>query len=170
MIEHLSLAQAFGFVSFILGVLTFYQKDDRKLKIVMMILQFNHVVHFILLGSVISALSSVIAALRTATSIYSSSKKVATFFIVVGLLSAVLLAESIWDLLPMIGMAIGTYSLFILKGINMRVGLLIGATFWLANNIIVGSIGGTLLELTNIAVNGLTVIRLWREKRILNAC
>jgi hypothetical protein len=47
---------------------------------------------------------------------------------------------------------------------------LIGAVFWLANNILVGSIGGTLLELTNITVNGVTVIRLWRDKRTLNAC
>ena len=167
MVDQLLVAQAFGLFSFILGILTFYQKDDRKLKIVMMILQLNHMVHFLLLGSLISAVSSILAALRTATAIYVSSKIVAAIFIVVGLASGLFLADSVLDLLPVIGMMIGTYTVFVLKGIQMRIGFLIGASFWLANNIVVGSIGGTLLETTNIAVNSFTVFRLMRDKRNL---
>lgn len=48
---------------------------------------------------------------------------------------------------------LGTYSVFVLKGIQMRVGFLLGAMCWLTNNIIVGSVGGSLLEATLICVN-----------------
>ena len=68
----------------------------------------------------------------------------------------------------MLGMCIGTYSFFVLKGIQMRVGFLIGAICWLINNILVGSIGGTFLEATLISVNITTIIRLLRDKRSAN--
>ncbi len=54
---NLSFAQWLGFLSFALGFY-FYQKDDRKLKILMVIFQLNNVLHFYLLGSNISAIST----------------------------------------------------------------------------------------------------------------
>ncbi|MGF1861322.1 YgjV family protein [Photobacterium profundum] len=163
--EHLSLAQAFGFVSFALGVSTFYQKDDRKLKIVMLIFNLNHLLHFLLLGSMVSALSALLSAVRTATAMYVSSKVVAAAFITISLVSGIWLSDTIWDLWPILGTTIGTYSVFVLKGIQMRIGFLVGATCWLINNILVGSIGGTLLEVTVICVNVITVSRLLRDQR-----
>lgn len=167
--EHLSLAQAFGFVSFALGVSTFYQKDDRKLKIVMLIFNLNHLLHFLLLGSMVSALSALLSAVRTATAMYVSSKVVAAAFITISLVSGIWLSDTIWDLWPILGTTIGTYSVFVLKGIQMRIGFLVGATCWLINNILVGSIGGTLLEVTVICVNVITVSRLLRDT-VITAC
>jgi hypothetical protein len=89
----------------------------------------------------------------------------AFIFIAFGLASGIYLADSIWDLWAILGMCIGTYSLFVLKGIQMRLGFLIGAMCWLINNILVGSIGGMLLEATLISVNITTIIRLLRDKR-----
>lgn len=77
-----SLAQALGLVSFALGISTFYQKDDRKLKIIMLIFNMNHLLHYLLLGSMTSALSAALSAARTGTSIYTSSRYVAAVFIV----------------------------------------------------------------------------------------
>ncbi|MEZ9646371.1 YgjV family protein [Vibrio sp. 10N.261.52.C2] len=165
MSEYLSLAQMLGYVSFALGVSAFYQKDDKKLKILMCILNINHMLHYLLLGSIVSALSSLLAGLRTATAIYISSKVVAVVFITISLVSGVWLSNSIWELWPILGTIIGTYSVFVLKGIQMRIGFLIGATCWLTNNILVGSIGGTLLEVTLISVNLMTIFRLLREQR-----
>lgn len=167
MIDQLIIAQLFGLISFILGVSTFYQRDDKKLKIVMLIFNLNHVLHFLLLGSLISALSALLSVLRTGAAIYVSSKIVAAVFIAIGLVIGLFLSESIWDFLPILGTIIGTYCLFVLKGIEMRIGFLIGAFCWLINNILVGSIGGTLLEATLITVNSITVLRLLREKRQL---
>jgi len=163
MFDQYVIAQILGFFSFALGIAAFYQKDDKKLKMLMVIFQLNHLIHFMLLGSIVSVLSSLLAALRTATAIYISSKKVAFIFIGIGLLSGFYLAEAWSDMWSVLGMIIGTYALFVLKGIQMRIAFLVGASCWLINNILVGSIGGVCLEVTLICVNSMTVWRLLRE-------
>jgi len=165
MMDQLFFAQLVGLLSFVLGVCTFFQKDDKKLKIMMVIFNLNHLVHYLLLGSIVSALSALLSAFRTVTAIYSSSLVVAFLFISIGLSGAIYFADSIWDLWPMLGMSIGTYAVFVLKGIKMRIAFLIGAVCWLINNILVGSIGGTLLEATLITVNLSTIIRIVRDNR-----
>ena len=164
MIDQQVVAQILGFLSFALGIYTFYQKDDKKLKIIMVVFSLNHMIHFILLGSIVSALSTLLSAIRTTTAIYISSVRVAAVFIIIGLSSAFYLADSIWDLWSMLGMSIGTYAVFVLKGIQMRIAFLLGAICWLINNILVGSIGGVLLEATLISVNIITIIRLLRDQ------
>lgn len=159
----IDLAQALGFLSFGLGISTFYQKNDRHLKILMLVFNLNHLLHFLLLGSMLSALSALLSALRTTTSIFTSSKWVAAIFILIGIVSGLGMAEHWWELWPIVGTVIGTYSLFVLSGIRMRLGFLAGATCWLINNILVGSIGGTLLEMTVIIMNLITIYRLYRQ-------
>ncbi len=159
------IAQALGFVSFGLGISTFYQKDDRKLKVIMLIFNLNHLLHYFLLGSMTSALSAALSALRTGSAIYTSSKYVAAVFIVLGLGLGVKLADHWWDMWPIFGTVIGTYAVFLLQGIAMRVAFLLGGACWLINNILVGSIGGTLLETTLFTVNCMTIYRLLKDKK-----
>ncbi|HCL12817.1 MAG TPA: YgjV family protein, partial [Alteromonas sp.] len=66
-----------------------------------------------------------------------------------------------YDLFPIMGTCIGTYALFCLSGIKMRLAFICGAICWLTNNILVGSIGGTLLEMTLLMVNCFTIWRLY---------
>ena len=47
----------------------------------------------------------------------------------------------------------------------MRLLLLVATLCWLTNNILSGSIGGTLLESTIAAVNTATTVRLWLAYR-----
>ena len=159
-----SIAQLVGMISFAIGIAVFCQKDDRRFKILMVVLQLNHVLHFVLLGSLVSAMSALISAVRTVTAIYVSTKLVAAVFICFGLATGIWLADSLWDLWPIFGTVAGTYSIFMLSGIRMRIGFLIGSGCWLINNITVGSIGGTLLEITMICVNVMTIYRLNREQ------
>ena len=60
----------------------------------------------------------------------------------------------------MIGECLGTIALFLLQGIPMRLLMLCGTGLWITNNVIVGSIGGTALEVTIAVVNITTIIRL----------
>ncbi|WP_375749944.1 YgjV family protein [Vibrio sp. HN007] len=158
------IAQALGFVSFGLGISTFYQKDDRKLKILMLVFNLNHLLHYLLLGSMMSTLAAALSAVRTGTSIYVSSKRVAILFIVLGLILGLYAAEQWWTLFPIAGTAIGTYAMFATQGIRMRLYFLLGACCWLTNNIIVGSYGGVLLELTVITMNMITIFRLSKSR------
>lgn len=159
------LAQALGFVSFALGISTFFQKNDRRLKIIMLIYNANHFVHFLLLGSLTSAASTALSAIRTASSIYTSSKYVCAVFILAGIALGGYLAEGPWDLLPILGACIGSYAVFMLEGIKMRLAFLAGAMCWCLNNYIVGSIGGFMLESTLICVNISTIYRLYRDNK-----
>lgn len=158
-------AQILGLVSFALGISTFYQKDDRRLKIIMVIFNTNHLIHYILLGSVPAAASSFISVLRTGTSIFTSSKYVAAIFIALALAMSFKVVHSVADIWAPIGTIIGTYSLFILKGIKMRIAFILGASCWLTNNILVGSIGGTMLEMTAITMNSITIFRIYRDRK-----
>jgi hypothetical protein len=47
----------------------------------------------------------------------------------------------------------------------MRLLMLCGTLLWVANNLLVGSIGGTALELVVAVVNLGTIVRLWRDRR-----
>ncbi len=165
-IEH-PFAQSLGLLSFALGILCFYQKDDRRLKIIMVVMNINHAIHFALLGASTAVVSAVLSAFRTGLALKTSSQKVAYAFIAVSLTWGLAISDVWYDMFPILGTSIGTYAVFCLKGIKMRIGFLLGALCWVTNNIIVGSIGTTMLELTLISVNLLTIWRLHRDSRTL---
>ncbi|WP_459682400.1 YgjV family protein [Vibrio comitans] len=79
------------------------------------------------------------------------------------------LVEPYHDTWPLLCTAIGIYSVFCLKGIKMRLGFLVDACSWLHSNILVGYIGGTLLEMTLISVNFTTTSRLIADQRKVQA-
>lgn len=162
----LNLAQFFGMISFTLGVLCFYQRDDKRLKMMMLLLQLNNVLHFGLLGAWTASLSALIAVGRTGLALRTRSRRLAYLFIVLSVVLGLLVGDRWTDIFPILGTCMGTYALFCLSGIAMRLAFLLGACFWLTNNIIVGSLGGTLLEATLIAVNLNTIRRLYRARRL----
>ncbi|NVK55843.1 MAG: YgjV family protein [Alteromonadaceae bacterium] len=166
MIPEFNLAQAIGLLSFVLGILCFYQRDDQRLRIMMVVMNLNHALHFALLGAVTACLSALLAVVRTGLSIKTRSRNVAYLFIIITLLLGIALADVWYDLFPIMGTCIGTYALYCLSGIKMRVAFLLGAICWLTNNIIVGSIGGTLLEATLLVVNCITMWRLYIANKI----
>lgn len=162
----LNLAQFFGMISFTLGVLCFYQRDDKRLKMMMLLLQLNNVLHFGLLGAWTASLSALIAVGRTGLALRTRSRRLSYLFIVLSVVLGFLVSDRWTDIFPILGTCMGTYALFCLSGIAMRLAFLLGACFWLTNNIIVGSLGGTLLEATLIAVNLNTIRRLYRARRL----
>lgn len=160
----INFPQFLGVLAFILGVVCFYQRNDKTLKIVMLVQNITYMSHFWLLGANVAAISALISTIRTATSIYISSKYVALFFVVLGLIFGYIITDSMWQIFPIIASVIGTISLFLLQGIPMRLFMLVGSFCWLINNILVSSLGGILLESTVITMNTITIIRLLRQK------
>jgi hypothetical protein len=156
-----NLAQLFGLVGFGIGLLAFYQKEDEQLKFFMVLLFINQTVHFFLLGAHTAATSSCINLIRTLVATKVNSLSIAIVFIGLNVIFGVLFAQSLLAFFPIVAASIGTYSLFCLNGIKMRFALLIGSFLWLCNNIIVGSIGGIMLEVMVIIINLHTIIRLY---------
>lgn len=59
----------------------------------------------------------------------------------------------------------GTYGMFMLRGIAMRLWLALAASCWILSNTLAGSIGGVTAESLILVTNLFTVYRLWRDRR-----
>ena len=158
------IAQGFGLLSFVLALVCFYQKDDRRLKIMMVVMNLNHALHFYLLNAITSSLCCLFSAGRTAVSMRVKSVWIAAIFIILTVVIGYLTAQQWTDYLAIVAACLGCFALFCLTGIKMRVLLFAGSCLWLVNNIIVGSIGGVLLEATVIVINLSTIYRLHKQR------
>ncbi|MCV2359775.1 YgjV family protein [Paucibacter sp. TC2R-5] len=156
-------AQLFGYAAFALGVACFAQTDDRRFKIFMALECLSYALHFSLLGQPTAVASSLVSLGRSVAAIRSHSPWVAVFFIALSLALGAWLQTGWLSLLPIAASCIGTTALFFLKGMQMRLLMLVGTLLWLANNLWVGSIGGSLLEATIAATNIMTLLRLQRR-------
>lgn len=161
-----SLPQLVGYLAFLLGVISFLQRDDRRLRGMIGAQAFTYAVHFFLLGSTVAALASLITCTRALLSLVTRSRRVAVAILAVNVTLGVLTAKSAAGWLPVIATSAGTIAFFWFGGLRMRFILLGSTACWLMNNVIVGSIGGTMLELFIGAVNSTTCYRLWRAGRV----
>ncbi|MGF1776971.1 YgjV family protein [Vibrio nomapromontoriensis] len=163
----MELAQWVGFCSFGLGLLSFWQKDDRRLKLCMLGFYSVHALHFVLLGSMTSAFASGLSFLRTLLAIRYSGKYLCWVTIIILAACGSVLATSWVQFFSIIGTSIGTYAVFQLTGIKLRLALSVGASCWLVNNILMGSMGGVMLESCLIVLNLVTAYRIQQSARSL---
>jgi hypothetical protein len=168
-VQFFSPAQCVGYVAFVLGVSAFLQKNDRKLKTLNASESLAYAVHFTLLGNPSAAACSLLACIRSFLSLKTRSPFLAGIIIAINLGLGFWLAKSSAGWLPVIGACFATVAIFFMRGVRMRLLLLASTFLWLANNIISGSIGGTLLELTIATVNSVTILQILRMRAHINA-
>lgn len=164
-IDWLSPAQWVGYLAFVLGVGCFMQTDDRRFKWFMTGECLAYVVHFSLLGQPTAVASSLVSMARSLLSLHTRSRWVAAAVVAANLGLGLTFASRPTDWLPLLASCLGTLALFLLQGIAMRLLMLCGTALWIANNLIVGSIGGTALELVVALVNLGTIWRMARQSR-----
>lgn len=157
----LSPAQLAGYAAFAFGMLCFAQTDDRRFKIFMALECAAYVLHFALLGQSTAVASTVVSLLRSVAALKLRTPAVGLFFIALSLGLGAWLYQGWVSLLPIAASCIGTAALFFLQGLRMRVLMLCGTLLWLVNNLLVGSIGGSLLEACLLVSNLWTIRRLW---------
>lgn len=160
-----SPAQCAGYVAFLLGVGSFLQKDDRRFKLFMAAECFAYVVHFSLLGNPTAVASSTMSVIRSLLALRTRSVWVAVGVVAINLALGWFLVKQPADWLPLAASCLGTLALFLLQGVPMRLVMMGGTLLWIANNVIVGSIGGTALEVVVAIVNAVTIVRMLREER-----
>ena len=159
-----STAQCVGYAAFVLGVSAFLQKSDRRLKTLNASESLAYTIHFALLGNPSASACALISCIRSFLSLKVRSPYLAAVFIAVNLTLGFILAKSAIGWLPVIGACFATLAIFLMRGVRMRLVLLVSTLFWLANNILSGSIGGTLLEFTIATVNLMTVAQMLRAR------
>ena len=163
--DWLSPAQCFGYLAFVLGVSCFLQTDDRRFKWFMAGECLAYVAHFALLGNPTAVVSSLISMARSLLSLRTRSPWVAVAVVAANIGFGLAIADKASDWLPLTASCLGTIALFTLRGVPMRLLMLCGTGLWVANNVIVGSIGGTALEVVIAAINLTTIARMLRAQR-----
>ncbi len=158
--QFLSAAQCLGYLAFILGVAAFVQKLDRRLKVLITGESIIYSLHFLLLGNLTASLSALISGGRTLLSLKTRSLALAALIIGVNLMVAIGFANNGAQWLPVIASCGATLAIFRMQGVPLRLVLLTSTFLWLANNVISGSVGGTLLETVIAATNIWTVVRM----------
>jgi hypothetical protein len=159
-----SPAQLVGYLAFVLGVVTFAQKDDRRLKLLLVVQSLSYVVHFWMLGEPAASAAALVTALRALAAVKTRSGWVCSFFLLLGAALGARFVSTWFSVLPVIASSIGTLALFNLSGIRMRLALFAATLLWLVNNVMSGSIGGSILEASIAVANVYTMWRLFRAE------
>jgi hypothetical protein len=161
----LSPAQLVGYVALVLGVSAFLQRSDTRLKVLIACESLAYVAHFILLGNLPASGSALTSCLRMLVSLKSRSPWWIAVFVAINVAIGLTFAKGGAGWLPVTASCLATVAVFVLRGVVMRIVLLVCTLLWLVNNILSGSVGGTVLEAIIAVVNLVTIIRLVAERR-----
>lgn len=160
--QFFSPAQSVGYLAFVLGVAAFLQKSDRRLKMLNSIQGLAYAAHFLLLGNIPASSSSLISSVRSALAVKYRSAWLAVVIMMINVAVGFAVVRSGVGWIPVIASCAATLAVFTMQGIPMRVVLLACTFMWLTNNILSGSIGGTMLESVIAVINVTTMIRMLR--------
>jgi hypothetical protein len=158
-----SPAQVVGYIALALGITAFLQKSDDRLKLFNATQGLVYALHFVLLGNLPASTSALLSSLRSFLALRYRSWLLGAAIIGVNVGLGAAFARNTAGWLPVVGSSIATIAIFTMRGVPFRSVLLASTLLWLANNILTGSIGGTLLELANATVNISTIVRMVRS-------
>lgn len=161
-----SLAQLFGYITFACGMVTFLQKHDQRFKYWLTLQNTLYGIHFFLMGNPAAVAGMVLSILRNSLSIWTRSLWVAGALIAANILIGCWVVHVWWNVLPLLAAAVATLSMFRLKGVPMRIGMLATTLLWDLNNVLTGSIGGIAMETTIAVISVITIFRIYRESRL----
>ncbi|MGF1684125.1 YgjV family protein [Photobacterium minamisatsumaniensis] len=162
----LDFAQTVGIIAFMVGASAFLHQDGNKFRLHLTVFQIILCSHFILMGAVTAAFGCGISALRSYASTKTQSSYVMWFFI--GLLWVMGLPniQHYYEILTIFGASVATWGLFKSDGLKLRYLILFNSFCWLTNNILLGSIGGTMMESTFIMVNLYTISNMIKKEKV----
>lgn len=156
-------AQFVGLVALVIGVFGFAQTNDRRLKGFLTLQTLVLALHFALLGVWVAVGTSLLTALRNYISRFAQARILAPFFILAYATIGFSQFTAPWQLLAVLGATLSTLGLFYCTGIRLRLLVLGAITCWLIHNIFAGSIGPSIMEALQWAMNAKTIWVLWRK-------
>ena len=159
-------AQSIGFIALTVGASAFLHRDDQKLRYYLTAFTFLMSVHFFMLGLWTAAIMALLGSTRNYISSITNSIWVMSLFLVAAWVIAIPNSSEWVQLLPVIGVSLGTWAVFREQGIRMRFFMSLGTVCWFSHNHLVGSIGGVIIEGLFLMVNGRTMIKLFKEQKI----
>ncbi|WP_257276173.1 MULTISPECIES: YgjV family protein [unclassified Endozoicomonas] len=163
----INFAQGVGLFAFIVGASAFLHQNGRRFRLHLTVFQILLCIHFIMMGAFTAAFGCGISAARSYASTRTKSNKVMWFFISLLWLMGLPSLQHSYELLTIFGASLVTWGLFQVDGIKLRLLVLFNSFCWLTNNLLLGSIGGTLMETTFIIVNLYTISKMFISRRAM---
>lgn len=158
--------QFFGLVALVICLVAFASKSDDRLLVLLISANVAFALQFVFFASWTAAVLTLLVIVRIILARRFVGSKVAMAGVLVAnFVAAALTWQSAVDILPLAAAILGTLGMFMLRGIAMRVVLGLAALCWMLNNLVIGSVGGTLAEGLIVVTNIITIIRMARAKR-----
>ena len=161
---HDLLGQAVGFVALVLCIAAFASKDDDRLLVILIFGNTAFALQYALFAAWAAAGIMTLNLLRVVLARRMPRNRIATALF---LAATVAVAAATWrnatDVFPLAAGVTGTIAMFMLRGIPMRVGLIITALCWIVTTALIGSYGALAAEVLILATNLITVGRLVRD-------
>lgn len=155
-------AQGVGVFAFLVGITTFFNRNELRFKYQLSIYSAIIGLHFFLMGAHSAAAAAELNAIRTVISTRTRSNWVMLIFIALTLGFGGYSLQHAMELLPIIGTVASTWALFRTKGLTTRCVMWCSTACWVTHNIWLGSIGGSLIEGSFLLMNGFNIIRFRR--------
>lgn len=165
--SHTEMAgQLVSLVALGLCIVGFASKQDDRLMLLLISANVAFALQFALFGSWTAAVLSLLVIGRIMLARrYLGSWKIMLAVLAVNLVAGALTWRSPVDFCAIAAALFGTVGMFMLRGIPMRLMLAAAAIAWMLNNILIGSVGGTLAEGLVVITNFITIYRLMIMKR-----
>lgn len=157
------LGQFCGLIALSFCIAGFANKNDDRLMVLLISANVAFALMFAFFASWTAAALSVLVILRIALARkFRGSWPIMTTMLAINLLVAAVTWRELTDIFPLTAAVLGTVGMFMLRGIPLRIVLGLAALAWMLNNIVIGSVGGTLAEGMVLATNLITIVRLYR--------
>lgn len=153
------LAQIIGVIGFIIGITGYFCERDRHMKIFLGVSISMISTSFFIMGAYTGAVLSGISAVRFFIAVNNKSKILTIPFMVFYIISGYFTYSEFIDIFPILASLFGTYALFNLKRIRLRVGIIFAAMLWLCYDFSIGSIGACMLDISTITANIIFIIK-----------
>ena len=158
--------QLVSLIALALCVIGFASKRDDRLFVLLIFANVAFALQFALFGSwVASGITALIVLRVILVRHYKGNLGVMAALLIATMIVTVFTWHGLRDLAALAAGVLGTYGMFMLEGIPMRLLLAAAALCWVLSNAFVGSIGGTIAESLILLTNAITIGRLARERR-----
>lgn len=162
--------QALGLVALALCLVAFSSKRDDRLLLILIAANVAFALHFVCFERWVPAgLAGLIVVRILLVRRYKGNWPVMLGMLGASLLTAALTWQGPQDWLALTASVLGTFGMFMLHGVPMRAVLAGAAAAWTLNNLLIGSIGGSIAEGLIMMTNLVTIARLLRDRRRASA-
>jgi len=147
------LSQIIIGIAICFDMMSFQFKERKKIILCFFFASLLIGIHFILLEQYTAASLAFISSLRFITSIFTTSKKLMTIFLIACSAVTFFTYSGLLSILSFLGASINTVASFCKEDQHLRIIMFIGTSFWLVNNYFVNSPAAVFMEILFLVSN-----------------